>query len=124
MKQITLTRRENTSSEKFVVNLENEQTGQTESYTYFVRRLGGKSAMKVQLLSAEFARDKQRDEIVGSSLIQQIINLTTKENDETPDLLDLFDLVGNDQLKDLVQGLAEAAQGSTVGSVDNEPTGE
>lgn len=122
MRQITLVKRENTNSEKLVVNLENEQTGQTETHVYYVRRLGGKAAMKVQLLSAEFARDKKRDEIVGSSLIKEILELTTKESANTPDLLDLFDLIGDDQLKDLVQAMAEAAQSSTVGSTDNEPT--
>lgn len=115
MKEITLVRKENTNSEKLVVKLENEQTNQTEEYVYYVKRLGGKAAMKVQLLSAEFARDKKRDEIVGSSLIKEILELTTKENEQTPDLLDLFDLIGDDQLKDLVQAMAEAAQSSTVG---------
>lgn len=115
MREITLVRKENTNSEKLVINLENEQTGQTEQYVYFVKRLGGKAAMKVQMLSAEFARDKKRDEIVGSSLIKEILELTTKENEQTPDLLDLFDLVGDEQLKDLVEALAAAAQSSTVG---------
>lgn len=122
MKQITLVKRKDVdSSEKLVVNLENEQSGETETYIYYVRRLGGKAAMKVQLLSAEFARDKKRDEIVGSSLIREILELTTKEDENTPDLLDLFDLVGDDQLKDLVEAIVYAAQGSTVGSTDNEP---
>lgn len=120
MKQITLVKKAPTNAEKLVVNLENEDTGQTETHTYYVKRLGGKAAMKVQLLSAEFARDKKRDEIVGSSLIKEILELTTKADEQTPDLIDLFDLIGDDNLKDLVQALAEAAQGSTVGSTDNE----
>ncbi|MFA5172591.1 MAG: hypothetical protein WC426_13600 [Sulfuriferula sp.] len=122
MKEITLIRKAPVNAERLVVKLENEETGETEQYVYYVKRLGGKAAMKVQMLSGEFARDKNREEIVGSSLIKEILELTTKENEKTPDLLDLFDLIGNDNLKDLVQAMAEAAQGSSVGSTDNEPT--
>lgn len=121
MSEITLIKKQNTNETPFVVNLQNESDPtKVETYRYMVRRLGGKAAMKVQLLSAEFARDKQRDEIVGSSMLKQILELT-RAVDDAPELIELFDFVDDDGLKQLVEGLVKAAQSSTVGDTDAAP---
>lgn len=120
MSQITLTKKLNNNNYTyFNIDLENEETNETEKYRYKIKRLGGTAAMKVQLLSAEFARDKKRDEIVGSSMLKQILDFTEPVG-EAPDLIDLFDFVDDDGLTALVKGLIESAQSSTVGDITND----
>lgn len=125
MAHIKLTKAKNFNFEPFVVELENSDTGEIVTYRYKIRKLGGKAAMKVQLLQAEFARDKKRDEIIGSAMLQQIVELTSPETESETviDLLDLFDLVEGDQLTQLVMALIDTATSSSL-TMDNQQGSE
>lgn len=116
MSEITLKRNTDVNEIPFIVNLENETTGEKETYKYFVKRLGGKAMMKVQMLNAEFARDKDRNEIVGSSVVKEILDRTRPQTGTKLDLIEIFDFVNDDQFKELVEALVKAAQSSTVTS--------
>lgn len=107
----------------FVINLEDDETGNTITHRYEIVRLGNKAAMQVSLLMAEFARDKSRDQLLGSSMMGEILKRTTPvhEKDEsgavtkvTPDILDVFDNLEDDGFKQLIEALVTAAKSSSV----------
>ena len=52
------------------MNLTNTDTGEVRKLEYDVRKLSGKAAMEAQINLAEYAKDKKRDEIVGSLMLQ------------------------------------------------------
>lgn len=123
MAEITLKKFIDKTVVPFIVNLENEESGETETYKYNVKRLGGKAAMQVNLLLAEFSRDKQRDQLLGSSMMKEILDRTTPVdvlNEDgtvksiTPPIINLFDNVDNDGLQSLAEGLIQAAKSSSV----------
>jgi len=114
MAEITLKKRNDVSKVPFVVNIENEENGKTETYKYFVKRFGGKALIKAQLLNAEFARDKDRESIVGSNIVKEILDNTRTEENNNLELIDLFDYVDDDQLVVLIESLIKAASSSTV----------
>lgn len=114
MAEVTLKKIKKSALVPFVVNLENEENGQVETHKYWVQRLGGKAAMQVNLLLAEFARDKQRDQLLGSSMMAEIIARTTKQEGTQLEILDMFDNVDDEQLQVLATALIEAAKSSTV----------
>ena len=115
MKEVALKRGGN--SEKtttFVVNLDNAETGERVTHKYSVVLLSGRAAMESQLSLAEFARQDNAKEIVGSLLFKSIIDRMTPL-DGAPDFLELFDWIDNDMIKPLMTGLVDAATGSSVG---------
>jgi len=118
MNKITLDRVKKEERARFVVKLRNADTQEVQEYPYLIERLSNKTAVNVQLLQAEFARDKDRDSIVGSKVIQSILATTTPTEGNTVDLIDIFDEVSIDALVELVKGLTEAAKSSTVGSTE------
>lgn len=114
MAEITLKEVVDKTLVPFVVNLENDESGSKKRYEYRVKRLGGKAAMQVNLLLAEFARDKQRDQLLGSSMMKEIIDRTTPV-DDAPAIIDLFDNLSDEGLQQLATALIEAAKSSSVG---------
>lgn len=106
----------------FVINLEDDETGNTITHRYEIIRLGNKAAMQVSLLMAEFARDKSRDQLLGSSMMGEILKRTTPVHEEkdgvvtkvTPDILDVFDNLEDDGFKQLIEALVTAAKSSSV----------
>lgn len=106
----------------FVINLEDDETGNTITHRYEIVRLGNKAAMQVSLLMAEFARDKSRDQLLGSSMMGEILKRTTPVHEEkdgvvtkvTPDILDVFDNLEDDGFKQLIEALVTAAKSSSV----------
>lgn len=78
--------------------------------------------MQVSLLMAEFARDKSRDQLLGSSMMGEILKRTTPVHEEkdgvvtkvTPDILDVFDNLEDDGFKQLIEALVTAAKSSSV----------
>jgi hypothetical protein len=94
------------------INITSEGGG-TRTLNYEVRKLTGKAAMEAQIAMAEFAKDKKRDEIVGSLLVAAILSHTTPL-DGAPELINIMDELDGDQLVPLIQALTEAATGSTV----------
>lgn len=102
-------------SEQLVVNLTNTETGEVRKFLYEVRKLSSRDAMQAQLGLAEFAKDKKRDEIVGSLLLKDILADMTPV-DGAPEPFALLDELENDQLAAFVTVLIEAATGSTVTS--------
>lgn len=114
MAEITLKQIKKSELAPFVVNLENDETNETVSYKYWVKRLGGKAAMQVNLILAEFARDKQRDQLLGASMMKEILSRVTRQEGTDLEVIDLFDLVDDEQLQQLATGLIEAAKSSSV----------
>lgn len=123
MAEITLKKAVKTSVAPFVVHLENEETGQTETYRYTVKRLGNKAAMRASLLMADFARDKNRNELMGSSVIADVLKGTVPvhEKDEsgnitkaTPEFMDLLDFFDDDGFKSVIELLVKTAKTSSV----------
>lgn len=103
-------------TERLVINITNKESGQVRKLEYDVQKLSGKGALEAQLNLAEFAREKNRDEIVGSLVFKGILAGTTAVG-EAPELITLFDeLDEKDQFAALLNALMEAATGSTVGS--------
>lgn len=113
MAEITLKKAQDPGLAPLTINLENEVTGQTETYKYNIKRLGGKAAMQVNLLLAEFARDKNRDALLGSSMMKEIMDRTTPVGD-APAILELFDLVGDKELQQLAEAMITAAKSPSV----------
>lgn len=115
MSEITLVKQTDPGLVPFVVNLQNKDNPeQIETYKYNIRRLGGKAAMQVNLLLAEFSRDKNRDALLGASMMQEILTRTTKQEGTELELLDLFDCVDDAGLEQLAMGMIEAAKSSSV----------
>lgn len=110
MAEITLKQHVDKTLVPFVVNLENDDTNETITHKYFIKRLGGKAAMQVQMMLAEFARDKNRDALLGSAMMTEILNRTTKQEGTTLDLLDIFDNVDDKGLEQLCLAMIEAAK--------------
>jgi hypothetical protein len=102
-------------TEKLLVNLTNTETGEVRKLIYEVRKLTGKASMQAQINLAEFAKDKKRDEIVGSLMIKDILEGTTPV-DGAPDPFAILDEIQNDELVNFLTALMEAATGSTVTS--------
>jgi hypothetical protein len=102
-------------SERLIVNLTNTETGEVRKLEYDVRKLSGKAAMEAQINLAEYAKDKKRDEIVGSLLLQTIL-AGIEPVGEAPELLVIFDEIEDDQFLPLIEAVVEAAKGSTVTS--------
>jgi hypothetical protein len=116
MKEVNLNSSQNQiKSERLVVNLTNTDTAEVRKLEYDVRKLSGKTAMQAQINLAEYAKDKKRDEIVGSLLLQTIL-AGTEPVDEAPELLAIFDEIEDDQFLTLIEAVIEAAKGSTVTS--------
>lgn len=113
MAEINLTRKKKQPPATLTINLAKEGTEETEKFEYLVDRLGGRAAMEVQMLNAEFAREKDRNTITGSILIKKILE-GTKPKGKSPELLDLFDELDDAQLGQVVEGLVKAAKSSTV----------
>lgn len=131
MAEITLKKSVDKALVPFVVNLENEETGATETYRYFIKRLGGKAAMQVNLMLAEFARDKNRDALLGSSMMSEILKRTTKDPGTkevkdgdtvvtaavpptTLELIDIFDNVDDKGLEQLTMAMVNAAKSAST----------
>lgn len=114
MSEITLAKKGKEVLVPFIVNLENEETGQTETYKYKIKRLGGKAQMQVNLLLAEYRKDPNRDGLLGSAMLSEILKRITVDEGNTTDMLDLFDLLGDKELEQLTIKLFEAAKSSTV----------
>lgn len=124
MAEITLKQSSNKNNVvPFVINLENDENGETITHRYEIVRLGNKAAMQVSLLMAEFARDKSRDQLLGSSMMGEILKRTTpvhEKNDDgvvtkvTPEILDVFDNLEDDGFKQLIEALVTAAKSSSV----------
>jgi hypothetical protein len=103
-------------TERLIVNLTNTSTGEVRKLAYDVRKLSGKAAIGAQINLAEFARDKNRDAIVGSLMFKEILAHTSPA-EGAPELLDVLDEIEDDEeLKALLSALLEAATGSTVTS--------
>ena len=100
-------------SERLIVNLTNTDTGEVRKLEYDVRKLSGKAAMEAQITLAEYAKDKKRDEIVGSLIFKNIL-AGIEPVDDAPEFLAILDEIDNDQLKPLMEALVEVASGSTV----------
>lgn len=115
MAEVNLTSRRPQAATPLVVNLKNADTGEVVKYGYTVGRLSGKTAMETQLAMAEFAREKDRNAIVGSLMMQQILKLV-KPDEGSPDMLDLIDQADDEALAPLVEVLVQAATASSVGA--------
>jgi len=115
MKEVNLNSATKIKSERLIVNLTNTETGEVRKLEYDVRKLSGKTAMQAQINLAEYAKDKKRDEIVGSLLLQTIL-AGTEPVGEAPELLTIFDEIEDDQFLPLIEAVIEAAKGSTVTS--------
>jgi hypothetical protein len=116
MREVNLNSSQNQiKSERLVINLTNTATGEVRKLEYDVRKLSSKTAMEAQINLAEYAKDKKRDEIVGSLILKTILAGTDPVGD-APDLLSIFDEIEDDQLLQLVEAVVEAAKGSTVTS--------
>jgi hypothetical protein len=102
-------------TERLIVNLTNTDTGEVRKLEYDVRKLSSKTAMEAQINLAEYAKDKKRDEIVGSLILKTILAGTEPVGD-APELLAIFDEIDDDQLLPFVEAVVEAAKGSTVTS--------
>jgi hypothetical protein len=102
-------------SERLVINLTNTDTGEVRRLEYDVRKLSGRTAIEAQINLAEFAKDKKRDEIVGSLIMKSVLAGTEPVGD-APELLSVFDELEDEQFLALIEGLVEAAKGSTVTS--------
>ena len=102
-------------SERLVVNLTNTDTGELRKLEYDVRKLSGKAAMEAQITLAEYAKDKKRDEIVGSLIFKNILAGIEPVND-APEFITILDEIDTDQLQPLMEALVEVANGSTVTS--------
>lgn len=113
MSEITLKKALEPGLVPFTVNLENEVSGETETYKYTIKRLGGKAAMQVNLLLAEFARDKNRDALLGSSMMKEILDRTTAVGD-SPEIIELFDKVEDKELQQLAEAMISAAKSPSV----------
>lgn len=100
-------------TERLVVNITNTATGEVRKLEYDVRKLSGKAAMEAQIHLAEFAKDKKRDEIVGSLVFKEVLANTEPAGD-APELLAILDEIETDQLAALMEALMEVATGSTV----------
>jgi hypothetical protein len=115
MKEVSLNSTGKPKTERLVVNLTNTETGEVRKLEYDVRKLSGKAAMEVQIHLAEFAKDKKRDEIVGSLVFKEVL-AGTQPVDDAPELLAILDEISTDELAALMEALMEAATGSTVAS--------
>jgi hypothetical protein len=116
MKEVNLNSTSSTiKSERLVVNLTNTSTGEVRKLEYDVRKLSGRAAMEAQITLAEYAKDKKRDEIVGSLIFKGILAGVEPIGD-APELLAILDEIETDQLQPFLQALMEAATGSTVTS--------
>jgi len=102
-------------SERLVVNLTNTDSGEVRKLEYDVRKLSGRTAMEAQINLAEFAKDKKRDEIVGSLIMKSII-AGTEPIADAPELLSIFDELEDEQFLQLIEAIVDAAKGSTVTS--------
>lgn len=102
-------------TERLTVNLTNTTTGEVRTLEYDVQKLSGRAAMEAQIHLAEFAKDKQRDQIVGSLVFKGVLAGTTPVG-EAPELLAILDEIETDQLAALMEALMEVATGSTVAS--------
>ena len=102
-------------TERLVVNITNTGTGEVRKLEYDVSKLSGKAAMEAQINLAEFAKDKKRDEIVGSLVFKGVLAGTEPVGD-APELLAILDEIDTDQLAALMEALMEVATGSTIAS--------
>jgi hypothetical protein len=100
-------------SERLVVNLTNTGSGEVRKLEYDVRKLSGRAAMEAQITLAEYAKDKKRDEIVGSLIFKGILAGVEPIGD-APELLAILDEIESDQLQPFLEALLEVATGSTV----------
>jgi hypothetical protein len=102
-------------TERLVINITNTGSGEIRKLEYDVAKLSGKAAMEAQINLAEFAKDKKRDEIVGSLVFKGVL-AGTEPVGGAPELLSLLDEIDTDQLSALMEALMEAATGSTIAS--------
>lgn len=102
-------------TERLKVNVTNTQSGEVRTLEYDVRKLSGRAAMEAQMHMAEFAKDKKRDEIVGSLVFKGVL-AGTEPVGGAPELMAILDEIETDQLASLMEALMEAATGSTVSS--------
>lgn len=112
-REVNLTSSGSRQSARLTVTITNTKTGEKRTLDYDVAKLSGKAAMQAQISLAEFAKDKKRDEIVGSLIFKEILGGTEPVGD-APELLSILDEIDNDQLAPLMEALTEVATGSTV----------
>lgn len=115
MKEVNLNRAAKIKSERLIVNLTNTGTNEVRKLEYDVRKLSGKAAMEAQISLAEYAKDKKRDEIVGSLIFKNILAGIEPVGD-APEFITILDEIDTDQLQPLMEALVEVANGSTVTS--------
>ena len=115
MREVNLSSNGKRQTERLVINITNTGSGELRKLEYDVSKLSGKAAMEAQINLAEFAKDKKRDEIVGSLVFRGVLAGTTPVGD-APDLLTILDEIDTDQLAALMEALMEAATGSTIAS--------
>jgi hypothetical protein len=115
MKEVNLNSATKIRSERLIVNLTNTGTSEVRKLEYDVRKLSGKAAMEAQITLAEYAKDKKRDEIVGSLIFKNILAGIEPVND-APEFITILDEIDTDQLQPLMEALVEVANGSTVTS--------
>ena len=107
MAELSLTTTKKRPSTLFVIKLTDSETNEVVERKYEVAKLSGKAAMETQLAIAEFARADNGTAIVGSMMIQKILDGTTPV-DGAPDILTLFDNLDADNLSALIKGLIDA----------------
>jgi hypothetical protein len=102
-------------TERLVVNITNTVSGEKRKLEYDVAKLSGKAAMEAQINLAEYAKDKKRDEIVGSLVFKGVLAGTEPVGD-SPELLSILDEIDTDQLSALMEALMDVATRSTLES--------
>src|SRR4051794_1673369 len=102
-------------SEELALNLTNKESGEKRTLKYRVEKLSGRASMEAQISLAEFAKNKQRDAIVGSLLFKGVL-AGIEPLDGAPEFLAVLDEIEEDQLAPLMEALMAVATGSTVTS--------